>query len=160
MAPIRTRAPFRVPLLDVLLGGAARADGSARAVRDSVRRDLEMLFNTRPHHQSAQDYLSEIQTSILTYGMPDLQTRPMATDDQRDAFRAQLEAHIRRFEPRLKDLRVEMASVSDELDRSLRFRIRAILHTDLGDEPIVYDTLLDPASRSLSIADGACAEEI
>lgn len=160
MAPVRTRTSFRIPLLDVLLGGEARAESSSQAVRDSVRRDLEVMFNTRPHHRSAQDHLTEIQTSILTYGMPDLQTRPMATDDQRDAFRAQFEAHIRRFEPRLKDLKVEMASVGDELDRSLRFRIRAILRTDLGDEPVVYDTLLDAASRSLSIADGAVAEEL
>jgi type VI secretion system protein ImpF len=153
MAPIRPQAPFRVPLLDSLLGAEERLDGSAQALRDSVRRDLEMLFNTRPRHQSAPNHLTELHTSILSYGMPDLQTRPMADDSQRDLFRAQFESLVRRFEPRLKNLAVEMAPVGDELDRSLRFRIRAILHTDLGDEPIVYDTLLDPATRNLTIAD-------
>ncbi|MBB4000438.1 type VI secretion system baseplate subunit TssE [Aureimonas pseudogalii] len=156
MSNTRGRQPVRLSVLDRLLAGDA-AEGSREtlasvaAIRNSVRRDLEALFNTRPCQVSAPAQLKELRTSLLTYGLSDLQTRPMASDAQRDAFRRQFEDVIRRFEPRLRDVSVEMVGLANTLDRTLRFRIRGLLVTEAGVDTIVYDTAIDPAARNLSI---------
>jgi len=128
------------------------AERANRQLRDCVRRDLEILFNTRPRYLSWPASLAELQTSNLSFGMPDLQTRQIASANQREEFRVLMEGIIRRFEPRLKNVTVEILSGAGDLDRSLRFRIHAVLMTDADSEAIVYDTLLDPASRMLSFA--------
>jgi len=156
MSNTRARPPVRLSLLDRLLAGDAPDDARESSagvalLRQSVRRDLEALFNTRPCQVSVPPELGELQASLLTYGLSDLQTRPMASERQREAFRREFESMIRRFEPRLRDVRVEMPRIDDALDRTLRFRIRGLLLTEAGVEAIVYDTAIDPAARNLSI---------
>ena len=151
------KQPQRLPLLDRLLQGetapsALDAERSAVALREAVRRDLEMLFNTRPRCRSWPAGLGELDTSVLSYGLADLQTRQMSTPTQQEEFKKQLEGVIRRFEPRFRDVSVAILANVDPLDRSLRFRIQAILRADVDAEPVVYDTLLDPASRGVSVA--------
>ena len=68
------------------------------------------------------------------------------------AFRAQLVQIIRRFEPRFKSVTVELLNNADPLDRTLRFRIQAVLLADLDGEPVVYDSMLDVASRNFQVA--------
>ena len=162
MAKPGAKQPARLPLLDRLLQGEAApavidADRSAATLREAVRRDLEILFNTRPRCRSWPAELTELQSSVLSFGLADLQTRRMATPAQQDEFRVQLEAVIRRFEPRFREVSVNLLANANTLDRSLRFRIQAILRGDADAEPVVYDTLLDPGSRgvSVAVADGA-----
>lgn len=156
MARADDRQPPRLPLFDRLLRGDSdetdrNAERARRALREAVRRDLEILFNTRPHYRSAPPELVELRRSVLSFGLPDLQTQRMATAAQQEEFRLRLEAIIRRFEPRFRDLSVEILSDAQTLDRTLRFRIHAVLETDAESEPVVYDTLLDPASRGLTV---------
>jgi type VI secretion system protein ImpF len=152
-----TKPPPRLSVLDrLLLGDSTEFDRSgqreSRALREAVRRDLELLFNTRPRCLSWPSELSELPTSLISYGLPDLQSRPVATASQREAFRANLEAIIQRFEPRFRELSVEILENQNPLDRTLRFRIHAVLMADADSEPVVYDTLFDPASRGLSVS--------
>lgn len=156
MSNNRSRPPIRLSLLDRLLAGdtpdnAREGAAGVVALRNSVRRDLEALFNTRPCQVSAPPGLDELRTSLLTYGLSDLQTRSMASESQRETFRRQFEEMIRRFEPRLREVVVEMPKGNNPLDRTLRFRIRGLLVTEAGVEAIVYDTAVDPAARNLSI---------
>jgi len=157
MARPGVKQPQRLPLLDRLLQGEAGLaaldpDRTATALREAVRRDLEILFNTRPRCRSWSSGLAELETSVLSFGLADLQTRQMATPAQQDEFRKQLETLIRRFEPRFREVSVYLLANANPLDRSLRFRIQAILRADVDTEPVVYDTLLDPASRGVSVA--------
>jgi len=157
MAKPTAKQPQRLPLLDRLLQGETGpttidADRTAYALREAVRRDLEILFNTRPRCRSWSADLTELQSSVLSFGLADLQTRRMATPAQQDEFRLQLEALIRRFEPRFREVTVNLLANANPLDRSLRFRIQAILRADIDAEPVVYDTLLDPGSRGVSVA--------
>lgn len=153
----RTKLPPRLSVLDRLLQGDSsdtdrNVQRASRAVREAVRRDLELLLNTRPRCQSWLPELTEVATSTVSFGMPDLQTRAVATESQREAFRVDLEAIIRRFEPRFRDLSVELIVNPNPLDRTLRFRIHAVLTSDADSEVVVYDTLLDPASRGLFVS--------
>lgn len=134
--------------------GPQAAATEARRLRDAVRRDLEHLLNTRRWIGGRVDE-SELARSVLAYGLPDLHSRPMATDGQRDAFRRSVEEVLRRFEPRFSQVEVTLLRNAEEFDRTIRFRIQAVLRVDSDDEPVIYDSCLDPASRSFTVTDAA-----
>jgi type VI secretion system protein ImpF len=64
---------------------------------------------------------------------------------------AQIEAAIRRWEPRFAQLAVSMVENSDPADRTLRFRIEALIYADPAPEPLVFDSYLEPASRGVAV---------
>lgn len=156
MARTPAAAPPRLPLFDRLLQGDSietdrNADNAIRELRESVRRDLEILLNTRPASEAAETGLEELAVSVLSYGLPELQNQNLATPAQQEVFRRQLETVIRRFEPRFRELTVELVGRDSSLDRTLRFRMRAVLQADTTSEAVVYDTVVDPATGGMRI---------
>ena len=156
MARPAPAAPPRLPLFDRLLQGDSietdrNADSALRELRESVRRDLEILLNTRPANPDPVDGLDELSMSVLSYGLPELQSQNLATAAQQEVFRRQLENVLRHFEPRFRDLTVELVGRDSTLDRTLRFRMRAVLQVDSTTEAVVYDTVVDPATGGLRI---------
>ena len=149
--------PLRLSLLDRLMldpdiDETRSPERWRNRIRDSVRRDLEILLNTRRWIDTWPAALGELDTSLLSYGLPDIYNQAFTTDAQRDAFRVQLVQIIRRFEPRFKSVTVELLNNADPLDRTLRLRIQAVLLADLDGEPVVYDSMLDVASRNFQVA--------
>jgi len=55
-------------------------------LRDSVRRDLENLLNTRFRMLEPDSQFKEIQKSLLNYGLPDLATVNIADKEKRKEF--------------------------------------------------------------------------
>lgn len=155
------RATVVLPLFDRLLQGDnietdINAERAMRAARESVRRDLEILLNTRPCHLAIPAGLDELHSSLIGYGLPELPTQQMGSPSQQETFRQRLEAIIRRFEPRLRELSVEIVEPEQALaDRTLRFRIQAVLHVAASTEIVVYDTFVDPVAAAIAFAHGA-----
>lgn len=159
MARAPASQPPRLPLIDRLLQGDSvevdrNPERALRALRESVRRDLEILFNSRPRYLSFAKELTELEVSLISFGLPDLQTQRVNTAAQRETFRVELEKLIGRFEPRFRDLSVEIMTGDDETDRTLRFRLHAVLFVDPISEPILYDTMVDPVSGGLVLLGG------
>ena len=123
-----------------------------RRRRDAGRRERERLLNTRRWIGSWPAALGELDTSLLSFGLPDIFSQSLATDAQRDVFRDQLAQIIRRFEPRFKSVTVELLNNADPLDRTLRFRIQAVLLADVEGELVAYDSMLDISSRNFHVA--------
>lgn len=160
MARGENNRPLRLPLFDRLLQGDnvetdRNPDRALRELRDSVLRDFEILFNTRPRHLPLDPELVELQKSVLSFGLPGLQIEKLATETQQEQFRERLLAVIRRFEPRFHDLNVELVVGDGAMDRTLRFRLRAVLTLDTVRQEVIYDAILDPAVGGLRIIDGA-----
>ncbi len=156
MARAAPPSPPRLPLFDRLLQGDSietdrNVDSALRELRESVRRDLEILLNTRPALIGNAPEGDELSTSVLSFGMPELQNRNLSTPAQQEVFRRLLEGIIRRFEPRFRELTVELVGRDSTLDRTLRFRMRAVLQADSSSEAVVYDTVVDPATGGLRI---------
>ncbi|MGI6853557.1 type VI secretion system baseplate subunit TssE [Mesorhizobium sp. 1B3] len=156
MARSAPSSPPRLSLFDRLLQGDSietdrNADSAMRQLRESVRRDLEILLNTRPARTVMGTDMGELAASVLSYGLPGLQNQNLATPTQQEAFRKQLETIIQRFEPRFRELEVELVDRDSSLDRTLRFRMRAVLQADGASEAVVYDTVVDPATGGLRI---------
>ena len=62
-----------------------------------------------------------------------------------------MEEAIRRFEPRFIKVAVAMLGGSGNDDRTLRFRIDALMYADPAPEPIVFDSVIDPSTRSVAV---------
>jgi type VI secretion system protein ImpF len=156
MARAPNRAPPRLALFDRLLQGDSietdrNVDRAMRELRESVRRDLEILFNTRPRHLPVDPQLDELKQSIITFGLAELQGKHLSTPAQQKQFEIYLQTIIRRFEPRFRDLVVTLTPSSDSLDRIMRFTIQAVLETDGVSEALIYDTVIDPVTGALKI---------
>lgn len=122
-----------------------------KQLRDSVRRDLESLLNTRIRVTSPAEECIELEKSLLNYGLPDLATINITDIEKRKLFTSKMENILRNFEPRFKEVNVSYQDNSDNLDRTLRFRIDATLYADPSPEVVVFDSILEPVTRNISI---------
>jgi len=120
-------------------------------LRYSVRRDLEQLLNTRLRIVEPGDEYRELKLSLLNYGLPDLATINVNDIVKRKEFVEQLENLLVEFEPRFKSVTVTYQENTDTLDRTLRFRIDAVLYADPSPEVVVFDSVLEPVSRSVNL---------
>lgn len=123
-----------------------------REMKQSLRRDLENLLNTRWRCQGWPDSLEELDLSLANYGIPDITGADLRSADGRERFRQIIERVIRHFEPRFKSVSVEMSdSGAEPLDRTLRFRIDALMYAEPAPEPVVFDSALQPATGNFEV---------
>jgi len=144
------------PLLDRLIdnsGHYAQPHQILKQLRESVRRDLEHLFNTRYRCISPQGDVDLMSTSILDFGLPDLSTINMNTQDSRNHFCRQIEKTILNHDPRIKTVKVQSQEKINNQDPCVRFRVEAILHANPAPELIVFDSTLNPVSQSVQVAE-------
>ncbi len=122
-----------------------------KELRDSVRRDLENLLNTRFRVVEPADEFVELKKSLLNYGLPDLATVNISDKIKQKEFIDHLESILIDFEPRFKSVKVNYMENTDSLDRSLRFRIDATLYADPSPEIVVFDSILEPVTRTVNV---------
>ena len=123
-----------------------------RAQKAAVRRDLETLLNTQATRTRVGNEHPEVRTSVLTYGMPDLSTIAARSDVERARLCQRIQDLVARFEPRLRRVEVDVQPPTP-LDRSLRFRIDALLWVDPSPEPISFNTVMESATGLYKIQD-------
>jgi type VI secretion system protein ImpF len=122
-----------------------------RHLKQSVRRDLEHLLNTRWRAIGWGPELSELDTSIVNYGIPDFTGANLGSVGSREEFVQVIQETIRRCEPRLKRVNVELLETDEREDRTMRFRIDAMLLADPDPEQVVFDSALEPSSGMFSV---------
>lgn len=126
-----------------------------RELKQSVRRDLENLLNTRWRCVSWPPNLDELELSLVNYGIPDFTGVNMGAPAERERLRRLVEQIVRKFEPRFKTVKVQMLANRDEADRTLRFRIDAMLHAEPAPEPVIFDSQLEPLTNDFSVVSEA-----
>lgn len=123
-----------------------------RRLKTSLKRDLENLLNTRCRCGTLPGELTELETSLVNYGIPDFTGANAGSAEQREAFLQVIKAAIERFEPRLR--RVTLVPVDEEkvpLRRVLRFRVEAVLITEHKEEPVTFVSTMEPSSGSYRV---------
>lgn len=121
------------------------------ALRNAVRRDLEALLNSHCRCISPPAALSELQQSVIEYGVKDFLSAYAGASEFREDFRVALQDTIRRFEPRFITVSVKLRDDGDRLDRTLRFRIDALMYAEPAPEPVSFDSTLDPSSQAFQV---------
>ncbi|MDO5611858.1 MAG: type VI secretion system baseplate subunit TssE [Paracoccus sp. (in: a-proteobacteria)] len=124
------------------------------ALRDALRRDLEMLLNTRCRAESLPDGLSALDDSLLSFGVGDFFSAPLVTPRQRQAFATDLQRRIALFEPRLENLSVTLQDDAAPERRSLHLRISAEYRMRPGLPPILFESRVDPVGGRFSVSEG------
>ncbi len=160
-----TPARVQAPLLDRLIDDApdqqrdpaVSATDSMIALRNSVRRDLEALLNARRRWRSWPAHMTQLATSPVGYGIPDFASGAFSDERRREELRVEIEATIRRFEPRFLSVRVQLIDMPDQLETTLRLRIEALLHAEPAPESVTFDTLVDPTTDDVVVRPGSVA---
>ncbi len=159
MARIPNDQPLTPSLLDRLLDDhpgstqevpAARGQ-TLRGLKESIRRDLENLLNTRWSPTTWPEHLEDLELSLVNYGIPDITGGAFGFSQTREEFPRIVETVIRHFEPRFKSVKVVMLENIEPLDRTLRFRIEAQVHAEPAPEPLAFDSTLQPVTGNVEI---------
>jgi len=120
-------------------------------LRESIRRDLENLLNTRLPCMELGPGNTILEDTSVYYGIPDFSGANLESGEGREEFRETIEKAIRKNETRFKSVSVELLSDVDELDRSLHFRVDALLNVEPAVKPVVFDSSLEPVTRSFEV---------
>lgn len=138
-------------LIDPEAGGTAWRYGyGVEQMVAAVHRDLEELLNTRQAYPDLPAEYTELQRSILAYGLPDLTSLNAVTPQHQERIGRLLETVITRFEPRLRDVRAELVAAGDGKDRTISFRVVAKLGVDPAPE-VSFDTVLELTTNHYSV---------
>ena len=159
MAKIREDQPLVPSVLDRLIDfepGISKETAKSRAqvlreLKASVGRDLENLLNTRWRCLSWPPSLEELDVSVVNYGIPDFTGANMSLASEREQLRRTIERIIKQFEPRFKTVKVQLQDNRDEFDRTLRFRIDALLYAEPAPEPVIFDSQLQPTATTFEV---------
>ena len=114
---------------------------SLRELKQSVRRDLEWLLNTRQIAGGVPADLKETNNSVAAFGLPDFTHLSIDSGGDQKLIKREVEEAVRRFEPRLENVVVSIETTRST-ERMLHFRIDAHLRIDPAPEPITFDTML------------------
>lgn len=121
-------------------------------LKQSVKRDLESLLNTRVPFVAIPPKSRHLDRSLLNYGMPDLSSTTLDSSVQLEAMRRRVEQVIRDFEPRFQSVRVSFSEDSNRIfSRQIRFIIDGVLHAEPAPEAVRYDSVLLTALNQFQI---------
>jgi type VI secretion system protein ImpF len=111
-------------------------------LRDSIKRNLEWLLNTRrPPVVGIEDYPLARQT-VLYYGLLDLSSLNLRSSAGQSRLQQVIGEMIEHSEPRLREVQVRFEE-GDRQRKRLLFHIRARMQMKPLPEEIVFDTVLD-----------------
>jgi type VI secretion system protein ImpF len=123
---------------------------SLRFFKESLKRDLEWLLNTRKPPIPELAKYDAARASVINYGLPDITSLGLSSASDHKRLRMAIEESIRNFEPRLIDVRVSLDG-AETLNRRLRFHIEGSMKLDPAPEEISFDTVLELSSGEYKV---------
>ena len=122
-----------------------------RGLKESVRRELEQLFNTRcpvPAHR-----LEVRARSVIDYGIPDFSTFSARKYEDRQRLAEVLRHAIEAYEPRLAQVHVFVEPMAGD-DFTLVAHIDAVMVVENTPEPVSFTTTLQTKEGSAEVHAG------
>ena len=118
-----------------------------RQMRESIRRDLESLLNTRRCPSAPPSELTELKDALVSYGVDGMVSANLVTDEAKLSLARMIERRISMFETRLSDVRVTILKSRTMTERALRMRIQASFRLHEGMPPISFESTIDPSTQ-------------
>jgi type VI secretion system protein ImpF len=158
MPPVDSQQPLTASLLDRLIDLEPdvstepewRRHQKLGEYESSVLRDIEALLNTRQARAWKSDD-GELACSVLTYGLPDFSAGLQLSPTDREQLRVSVERALVLFEPRLRQIHVQLRPPVSPVERALRLTVEAQLWVHPRPVAIKFDTLVEPASGSCKV---------
>jgi type VI secretion system protein ImpF len=120
----------------------SRAESVAR-YRAAVRRDVELLLNSRRTIVDVPEALAPLIRSVFTYGLPDVTGMAPQSKEGRERLQRWVRDAVERHEPRLADVRVAITEAEPGRIPQVRFTLSAML----------FDTVLDLGTGAYALRD-------
>ena len=111
-------------------------------IKASLVRDIESLLNTKRQIIVPPSGYRELNNSLFVYGLRDFTAQNPRSPSTRQQLRQDIEKTISRFEPRLRNLTVQL-DTTNQNDRNFRFHITGVLVVEPIREPVSFDTYFD-----------------
>lgn len=124
-----------------------------KELRESVRRDLEFLLNTRQRCTPLPEDYRALEDTSINYGIPDYTGVNLALDDEREKFVRIIEKIIIKNETRLRSVKITLMDDHNSIDRTFRFRIDGILKVEPAVKPVVFDSTMEPVLKTFEVKD-------
>lgn len=124
---------------------------AVKRYEDSVRRDLEWLFNSRRVKDDRLTRYPELQTSVFYYGIPDLNSEDPSRTHDKDELLHNMEDAVARFDQRLRDVNIEFGSqvLGSHL---LHFHISGVVIMDPVPAEVAFQSSLDPINGECKVS--------
>lgn len=123
---------------------------SLRQFKQSLKRDLEWLLNTRKTPEPAGDTLPGVSRSVFNFGLDDVTSMVITSGADQNRLLSLLKSALETYEPRIQCARITMDPPSG-LSRVLRFRIEGVVRVDPAPEHVEFDTVLELASGEYEV---------
>ena len=121
-------------------------------MKQSVRRDLQNLLNTRWRCVNWPPDYEQLELSLINYGIPDFSGVNMGGPDAQKRLIEIVERAIEFFEPRFLRFSLIASTNKHDFDRTLRFKIDGLLKAEPSPEPVTYDTTMDVSSAQFEVS--------
>jgi type VI secretion system protein ImpF len=124
---------------------------SLKELKDSVRRDLEWLLNSRRPPVEPPPSAKELLRSAYFYGLPDITGMALTSAEDQIRLVRIVEATIDAFEPRLINVAVSMQPAAPGT-KVIHFQIEALLRTEPAPARVFFDTVLELSNGQYEVA--------
>lgn len=159
MVKVRKDTPVLPSLLDRLIDDdpsrsleAVKPMGVVMSdIKTSIRRDLENLLNTRIYRQFDIGSFNQLETSVVNYGIQDFSHIQFDSEEEREKFSWAIRRTIERYEPRFQRVDVSIEPFGEDFQRTLYLKISATLLVEPDPVPLVFDSRVRTADRSLKL---------
>jgi type VI secretion system protein ImpF len=156
MAQFLSREVARATLLDRLTDLQPELAKEAKPLRtldryqlrQSVRRELERLLNTRCSHPLER--VEEMGRSVVNYGMPDFSHFSPRNPDERKILEREVARVIEAFEPRFQDVQVVVEEYREN-QKALMAHVNAIIVVESIRDPVSFPFVIQLKDRDFDI---------
>ena len=125
-----------------------------REWEETLLSEIELLLNTKRGSNEVPDEYTFCSESLLVYGVPDCTGVSVRDPSGQAMLRAEIEATLRRFEPRLSSVSV-LVEPPAETEPVLRFTVDALFRMESETEPIRFETVLHTDQTQFRVRRGS-----
>jgi type VI secretion system protein ImpF len=123
---------------------------AVRFLKESIRRDLENLLNTRRAPARELEGFDLARSSVINYGLEDLSSFYPSSGSSAQDIQQAVRRCIAEYEPRLAGVTVVVEN-SDPDRHEIRLHIEATLPIEPSVEAVSFDTMLDVSNGIYSV---------
>jgi len=153
---------LRLSILDQLIDTAPDSRKEAprsqtqilRELKRAVRRDIEDLLNTRWRNLPISEEFPRLEGTLVNYGIPDFTAADFDAAQNSDVLLRAIEECLRRFEPRLKNVRLLEIEAGENVSRTFRFRIEGMLCVEPLEEYVRFDSSFETTTCTVQVGGG------
>ncbi len=159
MSKIKSDQPVLPSLLDRLIDddptttlSEAKSYGVVLSdIKNSIKRDLEALLNTRLYRDALPQKFAELDVSVVNYGLPDFSVIQLGNDEGKEEFRLKVQDIIEKYEPRFKEVHVDLEQMGEDYERTLYMKISAVLMIDPDPIPLLFDSRVKTIDKAVHL---------